>query len=341
MAVIDLVKWDGTSDVLAYKFPSQDLSTSTQLVVNETQEAFVVRAGIYDGPFPAGRHTLATENLPLLREVIGLPTDKRSAFTAEIWFVNRIVNLNIHWGSSEMIQLQDPKYQVMLSVRAYGQYGIQIQDSKKFLLKLVGTLKTFDTTTLKTYFAGVLTTRIKQAIATAIIEEGISVLEASAHLEEISLKLLQSLTADLDEYGIRLTQFNIQSINLPENDPAVRKLKEALAKKAELGILGMSYQQDRSFDVLHTAAGNEGTAGGIIGAGVGLGVGLGVGGSVAQRMQDLNPTLDVGGEAQPNIDASQQAEKIRLLRQLGELKSNGTLDEEEFTAMKNEILGNI
>ena len=73
MAVVDFVKWDGSAHLLAWKYPSQDLSTWTQLVVNESQEAFVVRAGVYDGSFGAGRHTLSTENLPLLRSVIGIP----------------------------------------------------------------------------------------------------------------------------------------------------------------------------------------------------------------------------------------------------------------------------
>ena len=80
MAVIDLVKWDGTPQLLAWKFPDEQLATWTQLVVNESQDAFVVRGGVYDGPFGAGRHTLTTENLPLLRDLVGLPFAGRSPF---------------------------------------------------------------------------------------------------------------------------------------------------------------------------------------------------------------------------------------------------------------------
>ena len=71
MPVIDLVKWNGNPNILAWKFPStEELSTWTQLIVNETQEAYLVKGGVYEGPFGAGRHTLSTENLPVLRTLL-------------------------------------------------------------------------------------------------------------------------------------------------------------------------------------------------------------------------------------------------------------------------------
>ncbi|MCC6912033.1 MAG: SPFH domain-containing protein, partial [Flavobacteriales bacterium] len=136
MAVIDLVKWNGSPNLLAWKFPSEELSTWTQLIVNESQEAYLVRGGVYDGPFAGGRHTLTTENIPLIRSLLGLPFGGQSPFSAEVWYVNKVTNLNIKWGTPDPIQLQDPKYQIMIPVRAFGQYGIKVQDSKKFLLKL-------------------------------------------------------------------------------------------------------------------------------------------------------------------------------------------------------------
>jgi membrane protease subunit (stomatin/prohibitin family) len=161
MAVIDRVKWDGTPNILAWKFPSEELSTWTQLIVNESQEAYLVRGGVYEGPFGAGRHTLSTENIPLISKLINLPFGGKTPFTAEVWYVNRVTNLDIKWGTPDPIQLEDPKYRVMLPIRAFGQYGIRIIESKKFLLKIVGTLKEFDSDTLSEYFRGVLITKIK------------------------------------------------------------------------------------------------------------------------------------------------------------------------------------
>ncbi|MBT8610170.1 SPFH domain-containing protein [Polynucleobacter paneuropaeus] len=344
MAVIDLVKWDGSPNLLAWKFPSEELSTWTQLVVNESQEGFLVRGGVYDGPFGGGRHTLTTENIPLIRNLIGIPFGGKSPFSAEVWFVNKVTNLDIRWGTPDPIQLKDPKYDIMIPVRAFGQYGIAISDSKKFLMKIVGTLPGFDVNTLSDYFKGVFTTKIKTEIANSIIKVGVSVLEIATHLEELSAMLKASLSKEMDEYGIRLVQFNIHSINMPEDDPAVMSLKTALAKKTEMGILGFNYQQERSFDVLQTAAGNEGNAGGVMGAGLGMGMGVGLGGMMGQAMGQATTPMSQTPLDQPVAHASSskitQAEKVQMLKDLADLKKEGILTEEEFAIEKQKILAN-
>jgi membrane protease subunit (stomatin/prohibitin family) len=346
MAVIDLVKWNGSPNLLAWKYPfnsSEELSTWTQLIVNETQEAFLVRGGVYDGPFGGGRHTLTTENIPLIRNLLGLPFGGKSPFSAEVWFVNKVTNLDIRWGTPDPIQLKDPTYNILIPVRAFGQYGIAISDSKKFLLKLVGTLPGFDVDTLGEYFKGVFTTKIKTEIANSIIKMGVSVLEITTHLEDLSNMLKNALAKEMDEYGIKLTQFNIHSINMPEDDSAVISLKTALAKKTEMGILGFNYQQERSFDVLQTAAGNEGNAGGVMGAGIGLGMGVGMGGVMGQTMTQVAAPLSQIPINEPvtSNQASKLAtsEKVQLLKELAELKKDGILTEEEFASEKQKILG--
>ncbi len=347
MAVIDLVKWNGSPTILAWKFPSEELSTWTQLVVNESQEAFLVRGGVYEGPFGAGRHTLSTENIPLLRDLIGLPFGGNSPFTAEVWFVNKVTNLDVRWGTPDPIQLQDPKYQIMVPIRAFGQYGIRIEQSKKFLLKLVGTLRGFDAETLSDYFRGVFITRIKTEIANAIIKNGTSVLEITTQLEVLSNALKISLSSDVEEYGASLAQFNIHSINVPDSDPAVVSLKKALAKKAEMGILGFNYQQERSFDVMQTAAGNEGTASGVMGAGIGLGMGAAMGtpmgvvfGQMMPQLEPVQQSPNVGSAKIPSNVAASSDERIRILKELAELKATGILSDQEFQDEKRRFLDN-
>lgn len=335
MSIIDRVKWDGSASQLAWKYPSQELSTLTQLIVNESQEAFVVKDGAYDGPFGAGRHTLSTNNIPLLRQLIGLPFGGTSPFSAEVWFVNRAVKLDVRWGTPDPIQLQDPKFGIMVPVRAFGQYGIEVVDSKRFLMKLVGTLPGFDTATLAEYFRGVFTTRIKSAIAGAIVSSGLSVLEVSTRLDDMSAALKLALAADIAEYGVALSQFSIESINVPENDPAVQKLKAALARKAEMNIVGFDYQQERSFDVLHAAARNEGSAGSVLGAGLGAGMGLAMGAAVGSSFGQMAGSINPVAAA-----PADHAQRIALLRELAELRQQNVLTEAEFDAEKKRILAN-
>lgn len=340
MGIVDRVKWDGTPDILAYKYPITELSTWTQLIVNESQEAFLVRGGVYEGPFGAGRHTLSTENIPIIRKIMGYPFGGKSPFSAEIWFVNKQINLDILWGTTDPIQLEDPKYHVMLPVRAFGQYGIEVTDTKRFLLKLVGTLSDFTTEKLSEYFRGIFITRIKNEIAISIQTLEISILEVSTRLDTISNTIKILLNNELEEYGVVLKQFNIHSINVPENDPAVLSLKTALAKRAEMGIIGFNYQQERSFDVMQTAAGNEGTAGGVMGAGVGLGIGLGIGTPLAVNFGQLGNNITLESNPNEKYENYKHEEKIKILKDLSDMRKDGILTEEEFEIEKKKILNN-
>lgn len=290
MAVIDTVKWNAEDNIYAWKFPSEELSTWTQLIVSESQEAVLLKGGKMSDPFKPGRHTLNTENIPILSTLVNIPFGGKSPFTAEVWFVNKTIPLDVKWGTSDPIQLQDPKYNIMLPIRAFGQFALQIEDSRSFLTKLVGTMPTFDQEKLRSYFKGLLLTKVKDLIARQIIRERVSILEINAYLSTISDGLKNDLQADFSGYGIRLVNFYVNSINTPEDDPAVRRLKKALAKKAEMDIIGYNYQQERSFDTLQAAAQNEGMSAGIMGAGMGVGMGVGMGSHLGAMMdQNIRP----------------------------------------------------
>jgi len=343
MPVIDRVKWDGIPSIVAWKFPSEELSTWTQLIVNESQEAYVVRGGVYEGPFGAGRHTLSTENIPILRAAMGLPFGGKTPFSAEVWFVNRVTKLDVKWGTASPIQLQDPQYNIMIPVRAHGQYGMRVTESKRFLQMLVGTLETFDVDTLSEYFRGKFIEKTTSEIAKVIVRERISILQISTQLEVISEALRSALQNEVLQYGVTLQQFSIASINVPEDDPAVNSLKMALAKKAEMGIVGFNYQQERSFDVLHAAASNEGSSqSGMMGAGLGMGLGLGagvpMGNAISGISQHLNTSATAEGVSQnPTFSYDK---KLDALTRLSELRDKGVLSQDEFDREKTKILSN-
>ncbi|WP_350016372.1 SHOCT domain-containing protein [Rhodanobacter sp. IGA1.0] len=139
------------------------------------------------------------------------------------------------------------------------------------------------------------------------------------------------------EYGIGLSQFNIHSINVPDDDAAMQSLKTALSRRAEMGIVGFDYQQERSFDVMEAAAGNEGSAGTMIGTGLGLGVGVAMGPQFGQAFGQVTSQIQPiqSPPANPSMSA---VERIRHLKDLAELKAQGVLSEEEFRAEKNRII---
>lgn len=294
MAIVEVVKYNGSPDVFAWKYPSEELGTWTQLIVNESQQAILFKGGKALDIFDSGRHTLDTANIPILNKIINLPFGGRSPFTAEIWYINKAFSLDIKWGTATPIQIQDPKYNLFIPIRANGIFGIQIEDSKKFLTKLVGTVSIFDKQSLVKYFRGLYITKVKDAISSYIIHKKISTLDINAYLDELSEFLREQMKPVMEDYGILLVNFFINDISIPEEDPAVKKLKDALAKKAEMDIIGYSYQQERSFDTLEGAATNPGAnSSSLMGAGMGLGMGVGLGGVVGNAFgsvaQEINP----------------------------------------------------
>ena len=300
MAILDVVKFESSADILAWKFPKSKLTTKTTLIVAESQEAIFFRNGQALDTFGPGRYQLTTDNLPLLQGLVNLPTGGKAPFSAEVWFVNKAYSLNILWGTSTPIQLQDPKYGVFVPVRAFGQFGVRVDDVKKFLIKLVGTLRLFDTKTLTSYFKGFYLTHAKTMISKCLVEQKIPVLEINANLLALSESLKSQLQGVFDEYGITLVSFMLNPISVPDDDPGVQRLKAALAKTAEMSVLGYDYRTERSFDTMEHAASNEGGGAGLMNAGVGLGMGLGLGGPLGKLMGQVASQL----QTQPPASAS-------------------------------------
>lgn len=294
MALADVVKYNGSQDVFAWKYTNEELGTWTQLIVNESQEAVLFKGGQALDLFTAGRYTLDTANIPLLNRIVNLPFGGNSPFTAEVWYVNKLYSLDIKWGTPSPIQLRDPEYGLMISIRSFGQFGIQIDDSRKFLVKLVGTLPSFNKLDVQNYFRGLYLTHVKDAIAYYLVNRKICVLEINAYLNELSQYLRGRMGGVFGEYGIRLVNFYVNDISVPDDDPAVQTLKDALAKRAEMQIIGYNYVQERSFDTLEGAATNPGGGqAGVMGAGIGLGMGVGMGGAFGQQMNGLTQNINL------------------------------------------------
>lgn len=278
MAIIDVVKAEMMDFELCKKFPSDDLRLGTQVVVYPSQVAFFVKGGqIYD-KFEAGTYTLKTENIPLLNKIINLPFGSQSPFKAEVWYINLTTKMDMKWGTTTPIQLEDPKYNIIVPVRAYGQYGIRVVEPEIFLKSLIGNMSFFSSEKVNEYFKGQMLSNLNNAISTKVANDGISILDINTHLLEMSEYCGGEINKAFTKYGLSLTDFSFVSINVPANDPSVVRLKEAKDFAARLKITGRDvYQMERSFDVLERAAGNEGAGGAMVGMGAGLGAGIGVG----------------------------------------------------------------
>lgn len=242
MALIDIVQWSGTPDTFAWRFPESNLTTFTQLIVNQSQEAVLFHKGELIKTFGPGKHTLSTENIPILEKLYGIPFGGKNPFTAEVWFVNKVFSLDIKWGTASPFLIRDPEFGVMIPVRGFGQFGIRIANAETFLVKLVGTLPLFGKEQLTAYFRGLLMSRATSILARTMQDSKISVLDIAAHIALLSEALRSELLGEFEKYGIELINFYISQISIPEEDSSVIKLKETLSKRADMAALGYTYQ---------------------------------------------------------------------------------------------------
>ena len=316
MTFIDRLKYDGPPPSpsgeqipwLVYKFPSESLVLGSQLIVNKSQEALFFKGGNALDVFGPGTHTLSTANIPILQKLINLPFGGQTPFTAEVYYINKVGKLDMKWGTTTPFQITEPRYQIIVKVRAFGQFGIKISDSRNFVTQIVGALhgnQVSDYDTVASYFKGLVLTKVNDTIADIIVNQKVSVLDLTASLDSISTTCRTRMASEFDRFGLEVLNFFIESINIPDED--LDRVKKILEQKAEFEILGDArYSKMRSFNVLEKAASNEGAAGTILGAG--MGAGLGIGAASGAAMTNVASQMNVS-PTKPHIE-----EKIKCLK---------------------------
>lgn len=294
MAFIDFVEWnDAPNDVFAWKYgqnSNNNLSTFTQLVVRESQEAILFSKGQLLGKFGPGKHTLNTENLPLLRNLFGIPFGKKNPFTAEIWFVNKTAPLTIDWRTDTM-RFRDPEYQEMVPLAAEGRYGLKVDNAERFLVQLVGTMTEFTSKNLTDHFLGPLITKTKSSITAFMQANQVGITTISARLDDLSSFIKAPLEEFWETYGMLLTGFYITSVDLDASTEDGKKIAAALSDRSAQNIAGYTWQQKQGFGVANNALSGGGNMG-MLGAAAMTGM-LGGGGGVGQAM--MQPPQNMGG----------------------------------------------
>ena len=306
--IAQIIKYEGDNNTFIWKHPCEDFNSLTQLIVHESQEAIFFMNGQALDLFGPGRYTLETQNIPLLARATG----GQSPFHCEVYFINKTEQMSIKWGTDSKVQYIEPTYGFPLSIGASGEMSLRAENSRKLLLKLVGTEKHLSQQRLVTYFRAFLMTRVKTYIAQVMKSDAINIFEVDEKLTQFSNTIKSYLAKDFEEYGVSLEQFLVSTIAKPDGDKQYEKFKELHFRKyadlAEARIRqqvsvieaeteakrlvidsqaqatkraqeGYTYAQERGFDVAEKVASNE-AVGQMTNLGVGLGTMAGVGGAV-------------------------------------------------------------
>ncbi|MDE7360526.1 MAG: SPFH domain-containing protein [Oscillospiraceae bacterium] len=232
-----LIKYEGGNDVFVWKHPIEDFNLGSQLIVHESQEAIFFKDGKALDLFGAGRYTLATQNLPLLQDVYKLSTNADTVFHSEIYFINMTTQMGVKWGTDSKVRLFDPGSGLHIEIGACGSFNIRVTNSRKLLLKVVGTAGElsvgdgFSTSAMVGKFKSLVMNKVKSILAKTIKEENINILEIDEHIDELSIKLRNEINVTLDDYGLTMPEFFVTSVMTPDDDPNFKRLKQQFADK--------------------------------------------------------------------------------------------------------------
>lgn len=365
--IADVIKYEGDNTTFVWKHPREDFNTTSQLVVHESQEALFFANGQALDLFEAGRYTLKTQNIPLIRTVINIPTGGKTPFHCEIYFINKTHQMAIKWGTDSQVQYMEPTYKFPLQIGLSGEMVLSVDDSRKLITYIVGTEKVLTQNNLVQKFRAVLMSKIKPYIGKTMQEADFTIFETDSHMDEISTSLHYLLKQDFIEYGLTLEHFYVTNIAKPDGEEAYEKFKnlhirqysdvaeaqlqqqvtvieeetekkrkiieaEGIAEKRK--IEGYTYAQERGFDVAEKVADNEG-----VGNFSSLGIGLGMMGGVAGTVGGMTGEAIKNAEAQTNQDSmdifKQKLEKLMLMKEMG------ALSDDEFNEQKKKLLESI
>jgi len=236
--IINVIKYEGDNQTLIYKYPYEDFNIGAQLIVHESQEAVFFRDGKALESFGAGRHTLETQNIPYLKNVVRKLADGSDVFHSEVYFINLTTELGIKWGTDSKIRMFDPISGLHLEIGASGTFNIKVIDGRKLLIKVVGTSSGFDQNQIfgssalaVGYFKGMIISKVKTTLAKAIKENDINILEVDEHIDVLSETLRKQINTVLEDYGMNMPEFYITTIQTPDDDPNYVRLREQHAAR--------------------------------------------------------------------------------------------------------------
>ncbi|MFD0893183.1 SPFH domain-containing protein [Luteolibacter ambystomatis] len=289
--LLEIIEWqDDSRDTIAWRFPDDDkaIKNGAQLIVRESQTAQFLYLGQFGDTFGPGKHTLATENIPVLTRIKGWKYGFQSPFKADVYFVNTRLFTGNKWGTANPIMLRDQDLGIVRA-RAYGTYDFKVTNVQTFLKEVAGSDQDFRVDE----FADAMRSRIVSVFSDALASAHVPVFDVATRYMDLGDALLPLINPVMSaKYGIEIGSFIVENVSVPP------EVEEAIDKRSAMSAIGnlndyVKYQMGQGM-----AAGGGGGAAGTASE-------LAVGFAVAKELMQQSGMT--GGGAPPPLPGAAPA----------------------------------
>ena len=294
-------------DELVHRFPEKgiaDLRIGSQVIVRESQKAVFYRDGKALDVFSAGRHTIATANIPLLVNLIGKAFNNRTPFTAEVYFVSTKEFADRKWGTPQPIIVRNPGMGLGVALlQGFGTYSYQINDAQQFVTQIVGAQGVYKTSDIENRLRTMLLSKLQDLLGETTATR--SVVELIALTEELGTGVRAKAQDDFGALGLTLKSFYVGNLK-----PSEKSAEELRA----MGMLDTAtYTQLQAADALRDAAQNPSGGAGLT---AGIGAGVGIGNVITESLKGISTksTNGTGGSSGGIPDVMTPSEAAKILQ---------------------------
>ncbi len=296
---LEIIEWqDDSRDTLSFRYPDLDkeIKDGAQLIVRESQVAQFVYLGQFGDSFGPGKHTLATENIPILSTLRGWKYGLHSPFKADIYYVNTRLFTGNKWGTANPIMLRDPDFGIV-RVRAYGTFDFHIVNVPLFLREVAGTDDHFRLDE----FADTMRSRMVSVFTDALASAKVPVLDVASRYQELGQALLPVINPVVtSKYGLEIASFIVENVSLPP------EVEQAIDKRSSMAAVG-NLNDYVKFQMAESMTKGGGEGGGMASTAAGLGAGLAMGQQMMAAMGQAQATPAAAASATPPPTAAPAA----------------------------------
>ncbi len=268
---VDVIQWlDESGDTMVYRFEryGNEIKYGAKLTVRESQVAILVNEGRAADFFEPGMYELETNNMPIMTTLESWPHGFESPFKAEIYFFNMRRFVDLKWGTKNPVMLRDKEFGAV-RLRAFGSYGVRINDPLTFIKEITGTNGHFSTDDITDQLRNLILSRFANILG----ESEIPVLDLAANYDDLSEFVTARIAPEFLEYGLEITKLLVENISLPQS------VEEALDRRTSMGVIGnlRDYTEFQAAEAMKAAAENPS-------GGASEGIGMGMGFAMANKM---------------------------------------------------------